>query len=94
MLRVQKIVGIERHFSLAGFVYAGHNKFKRVGIEDAELFADKKSVLVHAVAIQEHNGRKKNVQIFLNVFDEYGRRSNNYDMRLELPLTLRGMAAV
>mgnify|MGYP003587155621 CR=1 FL=1 len=93
MLRIQKIIGIERHFSLAAFKYAGHNKFERVGLDDGELFADKKSVLVHAVAIQE-NGRRKNVQIFLNVFDEYGKRSNNYDMRLELPLILRGMAAV
>ena len=94
MLRIQKIVGIERRFSLAAFKYAGHNKFERVGLEDGELFADKKSVLVHAVAIQEHNGRRKHVQIFLNVFDETGKRSNNYDTRLELPLTLRGMAAV
>ena len=93
MLRIQKIVGIERHFSLVGFNYIGHNKFKKVGIEDAELFADKKSALVYAVAIQE-NGRKKNVQLLLNVFDEYGKRSNNYDMRLELPLILRAMAAV
>ena len=93
MLRIQKIIGIERHFSLAAFKYAGHNKFERVGLDDGELFADKKSVLVHAVAIQE-NGRRKNVQIFLNVFDEYGKRSNNYDMRLELPLILRSMAAV
>lgn len=88
MLRVQKIIGIERHFSLAALVYKGHNKFKRVGLEDGQIFADKKSTLVHAVAIQE-NGRKKNVQIFLNVFDEYG-----HDTRLVLPQTLRGMAAV
>ena len=93
MLRIQKIVGIERHFSLAAFKYAGHNKFERVGLENGELFADKKSVLVHAVAVQE-NGRRKNVQIFLNVFDECGRRTNNYDLRLELPAMLRGMAAV
>ena len=93
MLRVQKIIGIERHFSLAAFKYAGHNKFERVGLEDGELFADKKSVLVHAIALQE-NGRRKNVQIFLNVFDETGKRTNNYDTRLVLPATLRGMAAV
>lgn len=91
-MRIQKIIGIEWHFSLVGFNYIGHNKFKKVGIEDAELFADKKSVLVHAIAIQE-NGRKKNVQLLLNVFDEKGRRSNNYDLRLALPFVLRGMAA-
>ena len=93
MLTIQKIIGIERRFSLVGFKYIGHNKFKKVGIEDAELFADKASVLVHAIAKQE-NGRKKNVQILLNCFDESGKRTNNYDLRLALPFTLRALAAL
>lgn len=91
-MRIEKIIGFERHFSFVGFTYAGHNKFKKVGIENAELFADKKTVLVYAVCRQA-NGRRKNVQILLNAFDESGKRTNNYDMRLALPLTLRAMAA-
>lgn len=91
-MKIVQIIGIENHFSLAGFAQAKHNKFRRVGIEDAYYFADAKTRLVHAIARHE-SGRRANVQLLLNAFDETGKRLNDFDMRLALPSTLRQYAA-
>ena len=91
-MQIEKIIGIECHFSLAGFSEAKHNKFRRVGIEDAYYFADAKTRLVHAIARHE-SGRRASVQLLLNAFDETGKRVNDFDMRLALPSTLRQYAA-
>ena len=91
-MHIEKIIGIESHFSFAGFTQAKHNKFKRVGIEDAFYFADSKTRLVHAIARHE-SGRRASVQLLLNAFDETGKRVNDFDMRLALPSTLRQYAA-
>lgn len=91
-MQIERIVGIEHHFSFVGFTAAKHNKFKRVGIEDAYYFADKKTRLVHAIA-RHKSGRRANIQILLNAFDETGKRINDFDMRLALPSHLRQYAA-
>lgn len=91
-MQIEKIIGIESHFSLAGFAQAKHNKFRRVGIEDGVYFADAKTRLVHAIARHE-SGRRANVQLLLNAFDETGKRINDFDVRLSLPYMLRQYAA-
>ena len=91
-MQIEKIIGIECHFSFVGFAQAKHNKFKRVGIEDGVYFADAKTRLVHAIARHE-SGRRASVQLLLNAFDETGKRVNDFEMRLRLPSTLQQYAA-
>ena len=92
LMYIEKIVGVERHFSLVGFSKAKHNKFRKTGVEDAFYFADSKTTLVHAVA-RHASGRKANIQILLNAFDKTGQRVNDFDLRLSLPRTLLPYAA-
>lgn len=92
LMYVEKIVGVERRFSLAGFSKAKHNKFRKTGLEDAFYFADGKTTLVHAIA-RHASGRRANIQLLLNAFDETGKRVNDFDTRLVLPRTLLPYAA-